>query len=86
MDLEKEIEGKLVAEVEKEGGYCLKFVSPGHSGVPDRIVFLPGGHVKLIEVKRPNGKLSALQKVWKRRFERLGFVWECIGLEPTKRK
>ena len=38
---EKEIEKRLVAEVKKNGGICPKFVSPGYSGMPDRIILLP---------------------------------------------
>jgi hypothetical protein len=83
---EKDIEKKLRKSVEAKGGYCLKFVSPGHAGVPDRIAFLPGGVIELIEVKRSDGKISPLQELWKGRFERLGFVWKCIGLEPTKKR
>ena len=40
---EKEIEKRLVAEVKKNGGICPKFVSPGYSGMPDRIILLPKG-------------------------------------------
>ena len=40
---EKQIERKLVCEVKKRGGICPKWVSPGFDGVPDRLVFLPGG-------------------------------------------
>ena len=39
--LEKEIEKILVTEVKKLGGKAYKFVSPGNSGVPDRIVIFP---------------------------------------------
>ena len=49
--LEKEIERKLRLMVVKHGGLCLKWVCPGWSGVPDRIVLMPkeftGGCVKV---------------------------------------
>ena len=32
---EREIERKLVSEVKKRNGICLKWVSPGFDGVPD---------------------------------------------------
>ncbi len=38
-----------------------KWVSPGMSGVPDRIVFLPGGRISLVELKRPGEKPTPLQ-------------------------
>lgn len=59
---EKQLEQKLVNEVKDRGGIAYKFTSPGHVGVPDRIVILPGGKVGFVEVKKPNeGKLSTIQ-------------------------
>lgn len=52
---------KTIAE-EECGGLCLKFVSPGKRGVPDRIVLFPGGVVAFVEFKRPGGRFSELQK------------------------
>ena len=40
--LEKDIEKYLRDEIKKVGGIAYKFVSPGNSGVPDRLVLLPG--------------------------------------------
>ena len=39
---EREIEKYLVDRVKGMGGMALKFVSPGCTGVPDRLVILPG--------------------------------------------
>ena len=38
-----------------------KWVSPSMSGVPDRIVFLPGGKIIFVELKRPGEKPTPLQ-------------------------
>lgn len=77
--LEKEIEQKLRRAVELHGGRCLKWVCPGWSGVPDRIVLLPGARVHFIELKRPKGgKLSPLQVVWHKWLAQLGFY--CFTL------
>lgn len=46
--LERELEAKLVHAVRSRGGLCLKWISPGASGVPDRIVLLPGGLSRLL--------------------------------------
>lgn len=59
---ESQIENYLKREIEKLGGLCLKFVSPGNKGVPDRLLILPGGKVIFAELKNGNkGRLSALQ-------------------------
>ena len=63
---EKEIEKKLRKMVKKYGGRCEKWVCPGCSGVPDRILLLPGGKVMFVETKRPKGgRYSALQDKWR---------------------
>ena len=58
---ESAVEQKLVNAVKKSGGLALKFVSPGHSGVPDRIVLMPRGRVIFVELKTETGKLTPLQ-------------------------
>ena len=76
--LEKDIEKKLRLMVERHGGLCLKWVCPGWSGVPDRIILLPGAHVIFAETKRPKGgKLSRLQAWWRDKLQGLGF-WSVV--------
>ena len=70
---EKQIERKLVCEVKKRGGICPKWVSPGFDGVPDRLVFLPGKHFGMVEVKAPGEKPRPLQVSRHRLLEKLGF-------------
>ena len=79
--LEKEIERKLRKTVENLGGKCLKWVCPGWSGVPDRIILLPGGRIIFAELKRPRGSVvSGLQTWWRNCLERLGFtVWHIYN-------
>lgn len=69
---ESEIESILVSEIRKAGGRSYKWVSPGNSGVPDRIVFLPGGKVIFVELKTESGKVSAQQKIQINRIQSLG--------------
>ena len=59
--LESALEQKLVKAVKKAGGLAWKFVSPGRSGVPDRVVLMPGGHIIFIELKTETGSLTPLQ-------------------------
>jgi len=58
---EKAIEQKLVQAVKRAGGLAIKFTSPGLSGMPDRLVILPEGHIAFVEIKAPGGKLRPLQ-------------------------
>ena len=53
---EKEIERYLVDRAVAMGGMALKFVSPGCTGVPDRLVVLPGGRIGFLELKAPGKK------------------------------
>lgn len=51
--IERDIETRLREGVKHLGGLCLKFVTPGFTGVPDRIVIMPGGRIAFVELKRP---------------------------------
>lgn len=53
---EAAIEKYLRQEVEKRGGMCEKFTSPGSRDVPDRIITWVLGHVDFVEVKAPGKK------------------------------
>ena len=70
---EKVIEQKLVTEVKRRGGICLKFTSPGFAGVPDRLILLPGGKIAFAELKAPGEKPRKLQLARHRLLRRLGF-------------
>lgn len=84
--LEKDIEQTLVRMVRRHGGLCLKWVCPGWSGVPDRIVLLPEGRIIFVELKRPqSGRASERQKWWARKLKTLGFTHLFIwGLEDME--
>ena len=73
---EKTIEQALRKGAKTRGGVALKFVSPGYSGVPDRIILMPGGRCWFVELKSPGKKPDPLQRLCHRLFARLGFpVW-----------
>ena len=73
--LEKELERTLIRSVESRGGKCLKWVSPGTTGLPDRIILLPKGRIIFVEMKRPKGsQVGALQCYWRQKIRELGFL------------
>lgn len=59
-ELERDAEALLKREVKKRGGLTYKFISPGNSGVPDRIVLL-FGRVFFVELKKPKGEPTEVQ-------------------------
>lgn len=55
------VEQYLVKGCNKLKYLCYKFTSPGHNGVPDRIVICPAGTF-FVELKAPNEEPRKLQK------------------------
>lgn len=80
--LESTIESRLRKEAKIRGGMAVKFVSPGLSGVPDRLVLMPKGRMAFVELKAPGKTPRQLQLKRKRQLESLGFsVYVIDGLE-----
>ncbi|ABO49731.1 conserved hypothetical protein [Desulforamulus reducens MI-1] len=75
---EAQIERKFKREVERRGGKAWKFTSPGMSGVPDRIVLLPGGRSIFVELKAPGEEPRPLQVKRAKELTELGFEVYCI--------
>lgn len=59
---ESQIDRRLVEGVKRLGGMCLKFVSPGTLGVPDRIIITAKGRVIFVELKTETGRLTKIQR------------------------
>jgi len=59
--MERDVEQYFVNEAKKQGALALKFISPGNSGVPDRLVIRSDGGVEFVELKSSTGKLRPLQ-------------------------
>lgn len=72
--LEKTLEGMLGRELKRMGCLWLKLVCPGLSGVPDRLVLIPGGKVCFVEMKRPGQHERPLQRAVQKRMRALGFT------------
>lgn len=69
---ESAIEKKLRIATKKRNGLCLKFISPGNSGVPDRLILMQNSRVAFVELKRPGEDLKPLQKYWRRVIKSFG--------------
>lgn len=82
---EKAIEKYLVKKTKEMGGRALKFVSPGFSGVPDRLVLMPKGKMCFAELKSQGKKPRPLQNGVHRMLRDLGFrvyvIDSYIGVE-----
>jgi hypothetical protein len=57
---ESRVEQALRHACEKRGVYIRKFTSPGHVGVPDRIILINGRTI-FVETKSPIGDLDPWQ-------------------------
>lgn len=83
---EVSIERRLKMKVKDHGGLALKLVSPGFSGVPDRLVLFQDARLAFVELKAPAKKLRALQRKRKMQLERLGFkVYKIDSYEAVDR-
>lgn len=70
---EKDLEKKFREQVRQAGGRAYKFVSPGNSGVPDRLVVLPEGHIGFVELKQKGKIPTKLQEMQMEFLRRMGF-------------
>ena len=80
---ERDVEHALVAGVKKAGGLCLKFVSPGWSGAPDRLCLFPEGKACFVEVKAPGQRPRPLQEHAMGQLKKLGFM--VVVLDDPKK-
>lgn len=80
--LESEIESVFRKRIKglKSGALCLKFVCPGFTGVPDRIILLPGAHVIFVELKQPGKRERKRQVYVQGLLRKLGFeVYSAVN-------
>ena len=78
---ENRVEKVLGWEVKDLGGWAIKLL-PSVSGLPDRMVLLPGGRLVFVELKSPTGTVKPHQTVVHNRLRRLGF--EVLVLNTTE--
>jgi hypothetical protein len=71
MSLEKEIQSKVIKELERYGWYCIKIIQTNKNGIPD-LVCHKQGRTMYIELKRPGLKPTPLQDVRHKELRRAG--------------
>jgi len=59
---EQQIQSKIIKKLEQDGYYVLKLIKTNKNGITD-LLAVKENECMFIEVKRPEGKLSELQKV-----------------------
>lgn len=75
---EKLIEKKLREKVKSLGGIALKLYSAYHTGLPDRLILMPGGKASFAEIKTTGKKPTLLQEKAIAELRALGFKAEVV--------
>lgn len=81
IESEKALEAKLRNRVKAAGGLALKVSSQHYTGMPDRMVLMPGGRITFAEMKSTGQKPTKAQQLRHEELRRLGF--EVFILDTT---
>tara|TARA_R110002020_G_scaffold164988_3_gene352192 strand:+ start:908 stop:1147 length:240 start_codon:yes stop_codon:yes gene_type:complete len=73
---EQQIQSKRIKELEEEGYYVIKLIKTNKNGIPDLIAIPKDSDVLFSEIKKPTGKVSALQKYRIKELEAYGIRTE----------
>jgi|TARA_R100000278_G_C5472362_1_gene164937 Holliday junction resolvase len=73
---EQQIQSKRIKQLEAEGYYVIKLIKTNKNGIPDILAIPKGADVLFSEVKKPNGKVSVLQKYRLKELQSYGFRTE----------
>lgn len=80
---EKNLESRLRDKVKKAGGIALKFWCVSFSGIPDRIVLMPGGRIWFVELKSTSKTPKPIQLRAQKMLSKLGF--ETFTIDTNER-
>jgi len=69
---EQDIQAKRIKQLEADGYYVLKLITTNKNGIPDLVAIPPDSGVLFSEIKKPNGRLSKLQKYRIKELEKHG--------------
>lgn len=77
--MEKKVEEYLIKKTKEAGGVCLKWQSMYSRMSLDRLLFLPGGRLIVVETKREKGgRIRPSQTVMRKLLTGLGFQVEFL--------
>jgi hypothetical protein len=85
--LERYLESKILKPaIEKLGGMCRKLHTPGFTGIPDRLILLPGGRIYFCETKGVERSPRPRQLIVHAQLRKLGFeVWVIYNREDVNK-
>ena len=73
---EQQIQKKRIEQLEAQGYYVIKLIKTNKNGIPDLIAIPKDSDVLFSEIKKPKGKVSALQKYRIKELEAYGIRTE----------
>lgn len=82
---ETPVERALVAAVSARGGLAIK-LAPTMRGLPDRLILLPNGETRLVELKAPGERPRESQRMVHRYLEAMGHPVVAIDTVEEARR
>ena len=82
---ETPVERALVDAVSARGGLAIKLM-PAMRGLPDRLVLLPGGKTRLVELKAPGERPRESQKMVHKYLDAMGHLVTTIDTVEEARR
>ena len=73
---EQQIQAKRIKELEAQGYYVIKLIKTNKNGIPDLIAIPKDSDVLFSEIKKPAGKVSAIQQYRIKELQKYGIKTE----------
>lgn len=72
--MESQLESRLREAIKTRGGLAIKLTSLSFTGLPDRLILLPGARIFFVETKGVEKTPRPRQLVVQRQLQALGFI------------
>jgi hypothetical protein len=73
---EQQIQAKRIKQLEVDGYYVIKLIKTNKNGIPDLVAIPPNCGVIFSEVKKPSGRVSAIQEYRLKELDKHGVITE----------